>query len=416
MGFDRPTPFDLVDRRATDRGDRPAIVHGDRTLTYAQLATEARGLAAALRAADVERYAAAIACPISMLTHLVAASSAGIEVCAYPVDAPVDEVTALAARFDHEVIVTDRDDLDDAARAVLRAGDLAHTAAPPRGATGQAAPLLVLTSGTTDQPKAARHDWRRLVAAARRWRSPDSARWLLTYNLHQFAGLQVVLHVLVSGATLVVPAGNQPRQALAVLDAGDVTHASATPTFWRMLVGLLTDRPAMPPLDQVTLGGEAVPTDLPGKLRAAFPGARISQVYASTEFGSGAATDADDAGLPRSLLERGPDALVRFKVVDGELHALSGAGMLGYYGDPEVGDGWRRTGDLVEIDGDRLRFVGRAVEIVNVGGVKVHPLVVEERALTVPRCRAGARLGPSQSDHRPDRRLGGGRCRKSRSR
>jgi acyl-CoA synthetase (AMP-forming)/AMP-acid ligase II len=83
-------------------------------------------------------------------------------------------------------------------------------------------------------------------------------------------------------------------------------------------------------------------------------------------------------GLPASVLERGEDAPVQFRVVDGELHTKSRVGMLGYYGEPDVDDVWRPTGDLVEVRGDRIHFVGRTSEVINVGGVKVHPLPVED--------------------------------------
>ena len=67
------------------------------------------------------------------------------------------------------------------------------------------------------------------------------------------------------------------------------------------------------------------------------------------------------------------------KVVDGELWVRSRIGMLGYYGeDPVDPDGWRPTGDLVEVVEDRIEFRGRTTEVINVGGVKVHPLPIED--------------------------------------
>jgi acyl-CoA synthetase (AMP-forming)/AMP-acid ligase II len=53
--------------------------------------------------------------------------------------------------------------------------------------------------------------------------------------------------------------------------------------------------------------------------------------------------------------------------------------MLGYLNAPSpfTADGWFPTGDLVETDGDYLRILGRAAEVVNVGGRKVHPSIVE---------------------------------------
>ncbi len=56
--------------------------------------------------------------------------------------------------------------------------------------------------------------------------------------------------------------------------------------------------------------------------------------------------------------------------------------MLGYTGesaDTAVDGEWRRSGDLVEIVGARVMFRGRKSEVINVGGVKVHPLPVEDR-------------------------------------
>lgn len=53
--------------------------------------------------------------------------------------------------------------------------------------------------------------------------------------------------------------------------------------------------------------------------------------------------------------------------------------MLGYLNAPSplAEDGWYCTGDLVEVDGEWLRFIGRADEIIKVGGEKVAPSEVE---------------------------------------
>ncbi|MGH2569828.1 MAG: AMP-binding enzyme, partial [bacterium] len=40
-------------------------------------------------------------------------------------------------------------------------------------------------------------------------------------------------------------------------------------------------------------------------------------------------------------------------------------------------DGWYCTGDLVETDGEWIRFLGRASDVINVGGEKVFPQEVE---------------------------------------
>jgi len=40
-------------------------------------------------------------------------------------------------------------------------------------------------------------------------------------------------------------------------------------------------------------------------------------------------------------------------------------------------DGWFRTGDAVEVEGEFLRILGRASDLINVGGLKVYPAEVE---------------------------------------
>ena len=53
--------------------------------------------------------------------------------------------------------------------------------------------------------------------------------------------------------------------------------------------------------------------------------------------------------------------------------------MLGYLNapDPFTDDGWFKTGDAVEVDGEYIRFLGRKSERINVGGEKVYPAEVE---------------------------------------
>jgi acyl-coenzyme A synthetase/AMP-(fatty) acid ligase len=161
---------------------------------------------------------------------------------------------------------------------------------------------------------------------------------------------------------------------------------SATPTYWRFLLTEARSRKVdLPQLHQVTLGGEASPGDLLDELKNRFPEARISQVYASTEFGSVTSVKDGLPGIASSSLrsESNPDSNIR--VEDGQLWVRAGAGMLGYAGEsgvepPSEGEEeWFPTGDLVEIVEDRVLFRGRTSEVINVGGVKVHPLPVENR-------------------------------------
>jgi acyl-coenzyme A synthetase/AMP-(fatty) acid ligase len=66
-------------------------------------------------------------------------------------------------------------------------------------------------------------------------------------------------------------------------------------------------------------------------------------------------------------------------VVDGRLHVRARSAMLGYLNAPSPfdADGFFDTGDVVAVDGEWVRFLGRETEVINVGGRKVHPSQVE---------------------------------------
>jgi Acyl-CoA synthetases (AMP-forming)/AMP-acid ligases II len=60
--------------------------------------------------------------------------------------------------------------------------------------------------------------------------------------------------------------------------------------------------------------------------------------------------------------------------------------MLGYLNAPSPFDeeGWMNTQDMVEVDGEYIRILGRRTEIINVGGQKVYPAEVESVLMQMP--------------------------------
>ena len=46
-------------------------------------------------------------------------------------------------------------------------------------------------------------------------------------------------------------------------------------------------------------------------------------------------------------------------------------------------DGWLDTGDMVEVDGEWMKILGRESDIINVGGQKVYPSEVESVLLEI---------------------------------
>ncbi|GLR81220.1 acyl--CoA ligase (plasmid) [Azospirillum oryzae] len=238
------------------------------------------------------------------------------------------------------------------------------------------------SSGTTGTPKRLRHDFARLRGRLRGV-AEEGARWLLTYDPGAFAGLQVMLTAAAAGALLVAVPNRGAGTIAALAQAARrhaVTHVSGTPSFWRaFLMALGGPETALDlPLAAVTLGGEAADQPLLDRLAKRFPHARLRHIYASTEAGALFAVADGRAGFPAAWLDAAPDGL-EMRIADGVLEVRSPRAAPGAVD----ADGWLSTGDLVERRGDRVLFAGRLDGLVNVGGVKVSPEVVERRLLAV---------------------------------
>jgi acyl-CoA synthetase (AMP-forming)/AMP-acid ligase II len=67
------------------------------------------------------------------------------------------------------------------------------------------------------------------------------------------------------------------------------------------------------------------------------------------------------------------------RIVDGMLEIKAQSAMLGYLNaqSPFTKDGWFKTGDAVEVNGEYIKILGRKSGIINVGGEKVYPQEVE---------------------------------------
>ncbi len=377
--------IELLRQGSTRAATQAAVVDNEGSTSYGDLTRNAEAVAGALAALRITRFGILDYDAADVLALLAGAALVGAEPCQYPPIEDSAELDEQAARFRHDVVVTSHD--VGGGRTTLLSPGALMSHAPLEGTEPPAdQPLLVLTTGTTGTPRGVRHDWQRLLRPTRSTAAAPEQRWLLAYGPHQFGGLQVLIHVMAAGATLVAPAPRRPREGLDAMRRHGVTHVSATPTYWRFLLAEMhADGGPVPALEQITMGGEAVPAGLIEEVMDAFPGAKVSQVYAASEFGATGSVRDRRNGLPLSVLERDENADVQMKIVDGELWVRSRVGMLGYYGDEPVDtDEWRPTGDMVDVEGDRIVFRGRNSDIINVGGVKVHPLPVEERISRVP--------------------------------
>ena len=248
----------------------------------------------------------------------------------------------------------------------------------PHSMTPQSSPTHwhLATSGTTGTPKWIAHTTSALSSAVKTGHRQQQLRWGLCYHPARFAGLQVVLQSLLSGATLIDCSGQTTEDKVQMQLAHNVNAVSATPSLWRQL--LLCDNALQLDLANITLGGEIADAPLLHSLKKAFPSARVLHIYASTEAGVGFAVSDGAAGFPKAWLKTGIGNS-RIHIDDNNKLWLktvnAGSNALAVKYDSQ---GFVDTGDLVSVVSDRVMFKGRENGAINVGGAKVHPEHVEQ--------------------------------------
>jgi acyl-coenzyme A synthetase/AMP-(fatty) acid ligase len=238
---------------------------------------------------------------------------------------------------------------------------------------------VLLTSGTTSDPKMAVHTLSSLTGAIKSSRAGDALVWSTFYDIRRYGGLQIFLRALMSGASLVLSSAEESTSDF-LLRAGahGVTNISGTPSHWRRAL-MSPSAHAIAP-HYVRLSGEIVDQVILDNLRTFYPNATIVHAFASTEAGVGFDVHDGMAGFPSSLIGQHSND-VELKVEDGSLRIRSTRTASRYLGKSADAladaDGFVDTRDMVELRGDRYYFVGRRDGIINVGGLKVHPEEVE---------------------------------------
>jgi len=254
-----------------------------------------------------------------------------------------------------------------------------------RGGSGETEWIL-LTSGTTGQPKLVAHTLASLAGTLPR-HTPGTAAagsgtptvWSTFYDIRRYGGLQIYLRAVLSGAPLVLSSADEaPADFLARAAERGVTHISGTPSHWRR--ALMSGAAGLLEPAYVRLSGEVADQVLLDRLREIYPNARIAHAFASTE--AGVAFDVEDgrAGFPAEFIDS-PRNGIEMKVEDGTLRIRSRRIAARYLGGEASAladrDGYVDTGDLVELQDGRYYFRGRKGGVINVGGLKVYPEEVE---------------------------------------
>jgi acyl-CoA synthetase (AMP-forming)/AMP-acid ligase II len=406
---------DLIFHHALSRPDKPAVILADRVATYDMMAQGVLRAEARIRALGLPPGALVCLSFDNPIRHLIV--GAALFRLGHPVISAgrPDELLALQlpiAAFLHEVGVPF---LPGQRQAVVDdswfAGERQPLAAsPPKGfADEQRICCVGLSSGTTGRPKAISLS----IKAFQLWVMNCYStmglgvweRLILLIGLNSTWGFTIAAHALFAGRTLVFAAN--AREAMHLIGVYGADALAATTIQLRELVRQQTEEP-MPctSLRTVVTGGGLASRALIADARARLCSS-IFNLYGSTEAGGttfasvdrlagteGATgyvapwaeveiVDADDNVLPA-----GTDGVLRIRAT------CQGAPYPPGADNPSFRDGWFYPGDRGRIEPDGLMVLsGRTSEVINVGGLKLAPDVIEDVLSKHPAVTAVAAFG-----------------------
>ena len=298
-----------------------------------------------------------------------------------PGDLPRAQLPSIIATAEIDAIVCDEIDLstDFAGVECFASRSLEPVGAAHDRRESCRTEWVLLTSGTTNDPKMAVHTLSSLTGAIKIAAAGEPPVWSTFYDIRRYGGLQIFLRALLCGASLVLSSAKESTNDFLIrAGANGVTNISGTPSHWRRALMSPSVHAVAP--RYVRLSGEIVDQVILDNLRALYPNAAVVHAFASTEAGVGFDVHDGMAGFPASLIGQ-PSNGVELKIEDGSLRIRSARTADRYLGKSADAladlDGFVDTRDMVELRSKRYYFVGRRDGVINVGGLKVHPEEVE---------------------------------------
>jgi long-chain acyl-CoA synthetase len=235
--------------------------------------------------------------------------------------------------------------------------------------------LVIFSSGSTGNHKAVLHDF---AALLEKFRRPRQRKCTLTFLLFDhIGGIDTLMNTLSSGGTVATVSAREPDLVCQAIEKHKVHTLPTSPTFLNLL--LLSEAYVghdLSSLQVIAYGTEPMPASTLRRLGEVFPQVNLVQTYGMSELGVLRSRSKDSGSLWIKFSGDGFET----KIVDGILWVRTPTAMLGYLNAPDLFDaeGWLNTQDAVEVDGEYLRILGRASDLINVGGQKVYPAEVED--------------------------------------
>jgi long-chain acyl-CoA synthetase len=428
---------------AANTPDKPALVQGERRVTWKEANSTMNRLANGLRAAGIEpgdRVAVMLKNSIEWFEVMVGCQRIGASTVSVSYRSTAPELRYLLENSNAKMLIFDAEHapvIREARAGVALAPD--RYVAIGRGANGEftsyehllarspedeppaelrqgGARTVLYTSGTTGKPKGAVRDLSKVglgsaLGLLRRVPFRRSDRHLVAAPLyHVTASGFAILHVSL-GCTVVIMEKFDPVEFLAAVDREKITTSALVPTMIRAILEVPLEQRAKYDTSSLRIiisTGSALPDELEKAARETL-GEVIYDLYGSTEMAQVTIATPEDKRLcpgTIGLAVPGVDVVLlddeRRPVKDGEVgevFARSDLTIEGYHAndaatqESRFGD-YFSVGDLAVRDSrGYLKLVGRKKDMVISGGMNVYPAEIEAVLTSHPAIREAGVVG-----------------------
>lgn len=417
----------LVDMAASGLGPRIALGSAADGTSFAELAARARRVASRLADAPGERVALLDLNSDAVPLTLLGAALSGKPFCPLNYRLTDAALATVAARLAPATVVAGA---DMAARiqgidgiTVLDRDQILEWAADPQApqcdgsdVDPEAIAVLLFTSGTTGEPKAAVLRHRNVVsyvlASVEFGHAGADEATLVCVPPYHIAGVSAVLSNLYAGRRVLRLESFDPDNWIDLAAAEDVTHAMVVPTMLtRILDRLGAGGEPLPTLRALAYGGGPMPPTVIDRALRTLPHVEFTNAYGLTESASTVAVlgpedhrqsaGSDDPAVRARLGSVGrplPTVTVSIRDERGNELPPGHRGEVWIAGDQISGEyldtgadtdgpsaGWFRTRDAGMLDADGYLFVyGRLDDVIVRGGENLSPGEIESALLEHP--------------------------------
>lgn len=424
-----------VFRHAATSPDHPAFIFGGRVITYGNLETESRRLAAVFMEEGIQKGdRVAVFSPNrpEIFFAYLGLALAGAAIVTINTELASHEVAYILDHSQAKWLVSSRPNTEKAATAaqglaqqpqlwdfdeiLARAKDCEPYGGAPRSG-GQDLVFLAYTSGTTSKPKGVGATHANELASgfaySGMWAMRPEDKVLVTLPLSFSFGFHAAVFVsLISGATVLLAEKFHPQRALEDIQGLRPTVFLGVPTMYAMMVDVARSSGQVYDCSSLRLAAASGAALNPQVIADCerYLGFSVRPYYALTEVRPVFCFDLRQGDMPPegSVGRLIPPTEVR--IVDengneippgktGELWVKGPSFSGSYYRDPErtaaamCGE-WFRTGDLAYCDDQGNYFiVGRNREQIICGGAKIAPIEVENALMAHPGIAAAAVVG-----------------------